>query len=87
MLQIFQTSRQTKTKLFIFDPNCKEFGTIIIHLPLPVKSVLKTECNYSVHVRTVQLKSKLYLQLQIGWSTIYIWDCTGRVMDPSLACN
>jgi len=32
---------------------------------------LKTECNYSVHVPTVQLKSKLYLQLKTGWSTIY----------------
>ena len=27
----------------------------ILLLPLPVRSVLKTECNYSVHVRPVQL--------------------------------
>jgi hypothetical protein len=29
-------------------------------LLLPVRSVLKAECNYSVHVRTVQLKSVLF---------------------------
>jgi hypothetical protein len=36
-----------------------------------------------VHVRTVQLKSKSYLHFKTGWNTIYILDCTGRVMDPS----
>jgi hypothetical protein len=35
-------------------------------------SVLKTECNYSVHVRTVQLKSKSYLRLKTGWSTLHL---------------
>ena len=67
MLQIFQTSRKTKTKLFIVDPNCKEFGIIIMHLPLPVKSVLKTECPYSTVkieiVSTVTIRVEHYLHL------------------------
>ena len=60
---------------------------IFLRFFFPVKSVLKVECNYSVHVRTVQLKSKSYLQLKTGWNTIYIWDCTGRVMEPSPVWN
>jgi hypothetical protein len=40
-----------------------------------------------VHVRNVQLKSKSYLQLKTRWSTIYTWDYTGEVTDPSPSWN
>ena len=59
----------------------------INYLFLLFSSSSRIECNYSVHVRTVQLKSKSYLQLKTGWSIIYIWDYTGRVMDPIPAWN
>jgi hypothetical protein len=36
-----------------------------------VKSVLKSECNYFVHVRTVQLKLKSYLQCKSGCGTLF----------------
>jgi hypothetical protein len=54
-------------KLTFIDPNCKEFGIIIMHLPLPVKSVLKTECPYSTVkieiVSTVTNRVEHYLHL------------------------
>ena len=61
------------------------FKDTLFRLPflllLPVKSVLMAECNYSVHICTVQLKPKSYLQLKTGWSTIYIWDFCVFVLD------
>jgi hypothetical protein len=40
--------------------NTKCWNLNLFLLLLPVRSVLKTECNYSVHFRTVQLKSVLF---------------------------
>ena len=42
------------------------------------------EINYFMHVHTIQLKSKLYLQLNTGWNTNDIWDCNRMVMGPIL---
>jgi hypothetical protein len=43
--------------------HCLTTMTFLLLL-LPLMSVRKAECNYAVHVRTVQLKSKSYLQLE-----------------------
>ena len=57
---------------------------VFYFLLLSVKSILKAECKSCPYCT---VKIKIVFTVKTGRRTIYIWDCTGRVMDPSHAWN